>query len=80
MEKGLKKLITISTIKSSHIGTPADTPRRDVVDHSFTYSLLVSFEDIAAHNSYQDDPVHHEFVADCAHLWESVKVSDSVSL
>lgn len=80
MEAGLKKLVTIKTIKSSYLGTPAGTPERDVVDQSFTYSLMVSFEDIAAHDSYQDDPIHLEFVETCADLWESVKVFDSKNL
>ena len=80
MEAGLKKLVTISTIKSSYLGTPADTPARDVVDHSYTYALMVSFEDIAKHNSYQEDPIHLEFIETCRDLWESVKVFDSTNL
>ena len=36
-EKSLKELIKVKTIKISHIGVPASTESRDVVDHSYTY-------------------------------------------
>ena len=80
MEAGLTKLVTIETIQSSFIGTPAATEKREVTDNSFTYSLMVTFEDIAAHDSYQEDPIHHEFIDACKDLWESVKVFDSSPL
>ena len=80
MEEGLKKLVTIQTIQSSFLGTPAATEQRDVTDNSFTYSLMASFEDIAAHDSYQTDPIHHEFIDACKDLWQSVKVFDSSAL
>ncbi|MGI9544477.1 MAG: Dabb family protein [Cyclobacteriaceae bacterium] len=80
MEEGLKKLVTIGTIKSSFLGTPANTEQRDVTDNSFTYSLMVAFEDVAAHDSYQVDSIHHQFIDACKDLWESVKVFDSAPL
>ncbi|MDB5240049.1 MAG: stress responsive alpha-beta barrel protein, partial [Spirosoma sp.] len=33
----------------------------------------------AAHDAYQVHPVHLEFVAECAHLWNRVQIYDAVS-
>jgi Stress responsive A/B Barrel Domain len=35
------------------------------------------FENKADQDVYQDHPVHHQFVENCAHLWEKVIVYDS---
>ena len=76
LKRGLQKLLTIKTIKSGHIGVPASTPARDVVDHSFSFAYFTSFESLEDHESYQVDPVHLQFVEECAHLWSKVQVYD----
>ena len=43
-EKALNDLRGIGTIKFSHIGVPAGTESRDVVDHSYTYSMITFFD------------------------------------
>ena len=61
---------------TGHIGVPAQTPR-DVVDNSYDYSLLVTFENAAAHDRYQAEPPHDVFRAVASELAERVQIYDS---
>jgi len=79
-EKALKKLVTIDEIKNYHIGIPASTRERDVVDHSYSYSLMVIFENKENQDIYQKHPIHLDFVEQNEQLWEKVKVYDSVDV
>ncbi|GGG12734.1 hypothetical protein GCM10011344_11810 [Dokdonia pacifica] len=63
-------------ITTKHIGVPAAT-NRDVIDNSYTYSLLLTFKDKAAQDQYQDEPAHKQFIAESSHLWSKVLVYDS---
>lgn len=63
---------------STHIGQPAPT-NRPVIDNSYTYSLVVSFPDLATQNAYQVDPSHLLFVEQAQALWDKVVVYDSIS-
>lgn len=76
-EKGLKELISVPQIQSSHIGTPVESPR-EVVDDSFTYSYMAFFKSKEDQDIYQTHPVHLKFIADCQHLWEKVVVYDAM--
>jgi hypothetical protein len=78
-ENALKKLVTIETIVDFHLGVPAGTSR-DVIDTSYSYSLLVTFKNKADQDLYQPHPIHQKFIADCQDLWEKVVVYDSVSI
>lgn len=78
-EKGIADLLKVPGIKSYHLGIPAETAVRDVVDGSYTYSYVVFFDDKAAHDVYQTHPIHLKFVADCQHLWDKVVVYDAIS-
>ena len=42
--EALNQLLEIETIKISHIGFPAGTESRDVVDHSYSVSYMVLFD------------------------------------
>ncbi len=77
--EGLQKLSEVKTIRSFHIGQPAATGRA-VIDTSYSISWLISFETAAGQDSYQADPIHLNFVKECAHLWEKVVVYDSIDL
>jgi Stress responsive A/B Barrel Domain len=79
LTRGLKKLSGAKIIKQFHIGRPADTDR-DVIDHSYSLSWLLIFENAADQASYQTDPMHLQFVDDCSHLWGNVIVYDTVDL
>jgi hypothetical protein len=78
-EKALKELVTIETIVDYHLGIPAVT-NRDVIDGSYSYSLLVTFKNREDQDIYQPHPKHQKFIADCQDLWEKVVVYDSVSI
>lgn len=76
-EKSLQKFLDNSKFaKTRFIGVP---PRasRDVVDGSFTYSLLVSFESAEAQQGYQDEAPHKLFIEESSKLWTKVIVYDS---
>lgn len=67
----------IDVIRRLHVGTPADTSR-PVIDSSYTFCLVTSFDSKADHDIYQDHPLHHQFIANASHLWEKVQVYDSL--
>ena len=76
--KALNDLLKVETIKMSHIGFPAGTESRDVVDHSYSVSYMVLFDDQAGQDAYQVHPLHVKFVEENQHLWNKVVVYDSV--
>ncbi|MCK8520516.1 Dabb family protein [Aquimarina sp. D1M17] len=79
-EKGVKTLLKeCKFISSSNFGTPAGTKKRPVVDHSFTYCVVIKFASKEAHDNYQIDPVHTKFVDENKGLWSKVLVYDSTT-
>ncbi len=78
--EALNKLIEVKTIKLSHIGYPASTKDRDVVDHSYSVSYMVMFDNQADQDAYQIDPIHLKFVEENQHLWSKVVVYDSINV
>ena len=76
---GLKKLSSVTSIQYFHIGRPAGT-KRDVIDSSYSVSWCLFFANAADQDSYQVDPVHLRFVAECKHLWKRVVVYDAVDV
>ena len=77
---GLKTLDKIESVRKLHIGVPASTEQRPVVDSSYSASELIFFDDVAGQNIYQDHPVHKKFIDQCSHLWEKVVVYDSMDV
>jgi hypothetical protein len=77
---GLQSLKKIETIRKLHVGVPASTEKRDVVDNSYSASELMFFDDLAGQKVYQDHPIHQKFIQDCGHLWEKVIVYDSMDV
>tara|TARA_R110000796_G_scaffold37722_4_gene95385 strand:+ start:292642 stop:293037 length:396 start_codon:yes stop_codon:yes gene_type:complete len=79
-EVSLQKFLNHSKYaKTKFIGKP---PRasREVVDGSFTYSLIVSFESADAQAKYQTEEAHLLFIEESSHLWTKVIVYDSKSI
>lgn len=76
-EQALKVLVKVKTIIDYHLGIPAPT-NRDVIETSYTYSLLVIFKNKEDQDIYQTHPIHLKFIEDCQELWERVVVYDSV--
>lgn len=77
---GLRTLAAIPVIRALHIGVPADTEARDVVDGSYQVSELMFFDSVADQKAYQDHPIHRRFVADCEKLWRKVVVYDTLGV
>ena len=79
-EVSLKQFLDNSKYaKTKFIGT-APNASRDVVDGSFTYSLIVTFESAEAQQNYQEEEAHLLFVEECKDLWGQVIVYDSNSI
>ncbi|MCW5517221.1 Dabb family protein [Muriicola sp. Z0-33] len=79
-EASLSKFLNNSDFaKTNFIGTPPKASR-DVVDGSFTYSLIVTFESAEAQQNYQDEPAHLLFIEESSNLWSKVIVYDSMGL
>ncbi len=78
--EGLRTLQKIESVRQLHIGVPADTEKRPVVDNSFSVSELIFFDDVAGQNIYQEHPIHKKFVENYSSLWEKVIVYDSVAV
>jgi hypothetical protein len=75
---GVKSLRKIETIKMLHVGIPASTEKRDVVDNSYHVSELMFFDSVEDQKVYQDHPVHQQFIKEHSMLWEKVVVYDTM--
>src|SRR5688572_16142234 len=62
---GLRTLGSIDTVRGIHIGVPAATEQRGVVDSSYSASEILLFDDVAGQNAYQVHPTHKKFITDC---------------
>ncbi len=78
-ESGLKNLVTIDSIHMYHLGKLAET-RREVIDSSYQYSLLVIFKDKKSHDIYQEHPIHDTFRTIAHELAAKVLIYDSVDI
>ncbi|MCX2585273.1 MULTISPECIES: Dabb family protein [unclassified Pedobacter] len=74
--KSLETLEQIEEVKTFHLGTPAPIERA-VVDSSYTFSLLLLFEDLAGHDVYQVHPLHKAFLDEFKVYFEKVIIYDA---
>ena len=70
-----KYLGKVPTVRQLWAGPPALTPR-DVVDNSYAVGLTVVLDDAAAHDVYQEHPLHKEFIQRNKVHWARVQVYD----
>lgn len=77
---GIRTLAQIETVRGLHVGVPASTEKRAVVDNSYSASELLFFDDLAGQDAYQVHPIHQKFVAECSSLWDRVVVYDALAL
>ena len=75
--RGVNSLTTIDSVHYAWVGRPAGTDR-PVIERSYSYSLTAVFDDFAAQDAYQVDPVHDVFREECGSLWSRVLIYDSV--
>jgi hypothetical protein len=59
-------------------GTLCEELDREVNDRGFDVGLHLVFKDKAAHDKYQDAPLHLQFIEENKSNWEKVRVFDSV--
>lgn len=78
-EIGVKSLAQIESIKDFNVGKPAKT-ERPVIDRSYDYCLLTTFEGEAGHDYYQTAPIHLEFIKNCAQYWDRILIYDSETI
>lgn len=78
--EGLRTLQKIETVRQLHIGIPADTEKRPVIDASYSVSELIFFDSLEGQNSYQEHPIHKKFVENCSALWQKVVVYDAMEV
>jgi hypothetical protein len=76
----LRKFIdNVDLIQTKHIGSPANTDR-EVIDSTWSYSLILSFKSKKEQDLYQEHPLHKEFIKNASSLWKKVQVYDSIKL
>ena len=73
-----EELKKIKTVRSLQYGRPAPTGKREVVDNSFTYSMIATFSSVEEHESYQKDQKHLDAIATFGDHWEKVVVHDTL--
>lgn len=78
LEKGIKMLSTITHVQHFFVGKPASTDR-PVIDNTYSFHLMLTFDNQEKHDAYQIDPIHKKFVTDCSALWEKVQIYDAVA-
>ena len=69
----------VDLIKTKHIGSPAET-NREVIDSTWSYSLILSVESKKEHDLYQAHKLHKTFIENASSLWTKVQVYDSIKL
>ena len=52
--------------------------QRDVNDRDFDVGLHIVFENLAAHDKYQEAATHYQFIEENKANWKKVRVFDSV--
>lgn len=75
-EEGLRRLTAIPDIQAAHFGRPEATPKRAVLDDSYAWALVEMFDDLAAHDRYQEHAIHQEFLREFKDTWAKVQVYD----
>jgi hypothetical protein len=79
-ETGLRTLFKASKYtRTNFLGTPPKATR-DVVDDSFTYGMILTFDSAEAQQAYQSEAVHLVFIEQTKHLVKKFVVYDATGL
>lgn len=73
----LRGLRVIDSAQAVYVGSPAATPDRPTIDASYDFALTVLFDSVEAHDRYQVDPAHTDFIAQHKAWWTRVQVYDA---
>lgn len=71
----LKKIPLVQTL---NYGKPAPTPDRDVVDHSYSYNLIITFKSVEDITAYGTHPTHTAGADQFKKYWKRVEVKDTL--
>lgn len=74
---GVDSLAGIESASAVYVGSPSATEQRPMIDNSYDVGLTVFLEDIAAHDAYQVDSIHNDFIQRFATYWTKVKIYDA---
>jgi hypothetical protein len=73
------KYLTVQPgIVSYFCGKLDATLTREVNDLEWDVALHLVFTDRTAHDAYQDDPIHNQFIAEQKPYWAKVRVFDAL--
>jgi hypothetical protein len=75
--RGVESLGKIESVEKVYVGTPAATPKRPIIDDTYAVGLTVVCRDLAAHDAYQADPIHHAFIEQFKAFWTRVQIYDA---
>ena len=70
------KYLNTPTVKNLWAGLPAKTEARDVINATYDVGLMVTFDSVADHDAYQEDPEHQVFIKRNKKNWLRVEVFD----
>lgn len=70
-----EKLREIEVVKALYTGKPANTTR-PIVERSYDFAVIVHFENLAAHDVYQQHPIHLALLESGSPYWEKVMITD----
>jgi len=73
----VETLAGIPGLIACHVGVPAPTPSRPMIDASYDVALTTVMPDLAVHDVYQTHPLHLAFLANCREQWSRVQVYDA---
>jgi hypothetical protein len=59
------------------LALPLPPPKRPVIEDSYDYAITVVLKDMEAHDHYQVDPIHLDFIDKCKDFWERVVIYDA---
>ncbi len=71
-------LETIPQVQTLNFGKPADTTKRDVVDHSYAYNLICTFKNLEDITIYENHPTHVAGAKKFSKYWTRVAVKDTL--
>jgi hypothetical protein len=75
--RGVESLAGIKAVEKLYVGVPAKTPKRPIIEDTYSVALTVICRDIAGHDAYQVDPIHLAFVNQFKTYWNRVQIYDA---
>ncbi|NGM65598.1 Dabb family protein [Sphingobacterium sp. SGR-19] len=73
-----EELRKVPGVQTLQYGKPAPTNPRPVVDNSFQYNLLVTFQNMEDINTYETHPKHTAAAEKYSKYWTKVEVRDTI--